>query len=129
MCSASYDDHKMIGGNAFQQDLIDIWANGTFFENLREVGGGKVKGVCGNCVFYAACRGVCKMSSYSHYGEVDAPYPLCQEAYNRGQFPAYALADPAKDCRYGEGTIKDRRGDRPARHERNLVALTMLGST
>jgi radical SAM protein with 4Fe4S-binding SPASM domain len=126
MCSASYDDHKMIGGNAFEQDLIDIWANGSFFKELREVGGGKVKGVCGNCVFYAACRGVCRMSSYSHYGEVDAPYPLCQEAYNRGQFPAYALVDPSKDCRYGEGAIRDRRQKPPPAMESRLKSLPVL---
>jgi AdoMet-dependent heme synthase len=109
MCSASYDDPQMIGGNAFERDLVDIWAHGDFFRRLREIGNGKVKGVCSNCVFYSACRGVCRMSSYSHYGEVDAPYPLCQETYNKGAFPTYALVDPNKDCRYGDQVIKDQR--------------------
>jgi radical SAM protein with 4Fe4S-binding SPASM domain len=109
MCSASYDDPNMIGGNAFRDPLIDIWRNSPFFEELREIGGGKVKGVCSNCVFYKVCRGVCKMSSYSHYGEKDAPYPLCQEVYNTGRFPRYALIDPDRDCTFARGTIRTRR--------------------
>lgn len=110
MCSASYDDPEMIGGNAFDEPLIDIWRNSPFFDELRDIGRGRVKGVCGNCIFYRVCRGVCKMSSYSHYGEKDAPYPLCQEVYNNGGFPAYALADPDVDCSYGTGAIAVRRG-------------------
>ena len=109
MCSASYDDARMIGGNLFEQDLIEIWADGTFFQKLREVGNGRVKGVCGNCVFYSSCKGVCRMSSYSHYGEIDSPYPLCQEIYNQGAFPRYALVDPEKDSRYGFGVINGAR--------------------
>lgn len=100
MCSASYDDPDMIAGNAHETPLMDIWRNSKFFEELRAVGNGAVKGVCGNCVFYSACRGVCKMSSYGHYGEKDAPYPLCQEFYNRGLFPRYALRDASRDCTY-----------------------------
>jgi AdoMet-dependent heme synthase len=120
MCSASYDDARMIGGNLFEQDLIEIWAHGTFFQKLREVGNGRVKGVCGNCVFYSACKGVCRMSSYSHYGETDAPYPLCQEIYNRGAFPRYALVDPEKDSRYGFGVINGSRSGVTSR----LVKIT-----
>lgn len=109
MCSASYDDPNMIGGNAFREDFVDIWKNGRFFRDLREIGNGSVKGVCSNCVFYTVCRGVCRMSSYSHYGVTDAPYPLCQEVYNRGAFPQYALVDPQRDCRYGDEVIKTTR--------------------
>jgi radical SAM protein with 4Fe4S-binding SPASM domain len=125
MCSASYEDPGMIGGNAFEGDLIDIWANGDFFKDLREVGGGKVKGVCGNCVFYAACRGVCRMSSYSHYGEIDAPYPLCQESYNQGAFPRYALVDPDKDCHYDRRVIKSTRTE----DSNTFVPITRLRSS
>jgi radical SAM protein with 4Fe4S-binding SPASM domain len=105
MCSASYDDPEMIGGNAFEMPLMDIWRNSPFFHELRSIGDGDVKGVCGNCVFYSVCRGVCKMSSWSHYGEKNAPYPLCQEVYNSGGFPEYALVDPDLDCTYRKGTI------------------------
>ena len=123
MCSASYEDQNMIGGNAFAEDFVDLWANGTFFKHLREVGNGQVKGVCGNCVFYEACRGVCRMSSYSHYGEVDAPYPLCQEAYNAGAFPRYALVHPDRDCTYGSAVIKaTRKVEEPAA----FIPLTAL---
>jgi radical SAM protein with 4Fe4S-binding SPASM domain len=118
MCSASYDDPAMIGGNAFKEDFVEVWRNGSFFRELREIGEGKVKGVCGNCVFYQACRGVCRMSSYSHYGETDAPYPICQEVYNEGAFPRYALVDPEKDCHYGATVIK------PVRLPAGLVSIT-----
>lgn len=109
MCSASYDDPEMIGGNAFEKPLMDIWRQSPFFQELREVGAGDVKGVCGNCVFYAVCRGVCKMSSWAHYGEKDAPYPLCQEVYNSGAFPDYALIDQELDSTYRKGTIRQSR--------------------
>lgn len=110
MCSASYDDPNMIAGNAFDEPLIDLWKKSPFFQELREIGAGRVKGVCSNCVFYKVCRGVCKISSYSHYGEKDAPYPLCQEAYNTGSFPSYALTDPDRDCTYKPGVIQKKRG-------------------
>lgn len=125
MCSASYDDPNMIGGNAFDAPLIDIWRNSAFFKDLREISAGRVKGVCGNCVFYKTCRGVCKMSSYSHYGEKDAPYPLCQEAYNSGGFPAYALIDPDRDCTYAPGVIKE---DRPPAEEPELYRFMRTSS-
>jgi radical SAM protein with 4Fe4S-binding SPASM domain len=111
MCSASYDDAEMIGGNAFDQPLLDIWHNSPFFEELRQIGKGNVKGVCGNCIFYKVCRGVCKMSSYGHYGEKDAPYPLCQEIYNSGRFPRYALLDPNQDSTYRRGVIREQRAE------------------
>jgi AdoMet-dependent heme synthase len=38
MCSASYDDPKMIGGNAYNRPLMDIWNNNPFFEELRQIG-------------------------------------------------------------------------------------------
>ncbi|MEP9387678.1 radical SAM protein [Mesorhizobium sp. KR9-304] len=109
MCSASYDDPEMIAGNAFEMPLMDIWRNSPFFHELRDVVNGAVKGVCGNCVFYSVCRGVCKMSSWSHYGEKDAPYPLCQELYNTGGFPEYALIDPTRDSTYRRGVIAEKR--------------------
>jgi radical SAM protein with 4Fe4S-binding SPASM domain len=109
MCSASYDDPEMIGGNAFERPLMDIWRESPFFQELRDVGNGDVKGVCGNCIFYKVCRGVCKMSSWSHYQEKNAPYPLCQEVYNNGGFPRYALVDPDLDCTYRKGVIPQRR--------------------
>lgn len=109
MCSASYDDPEMIAGNAFEQPLMDLWRNSPFFENLRAIGAGDVKGVCSNCIFYKVCRGVCKISSYSHYGEKDAPYPLCQEMYNAGLFPKYALVDPERSSIYRHGTIAHKR--------------------
>jgi radical SAM protein with 4Fe4S-binding SPASM domain len=111
MCSASYDDLDMIGGNIFEQDLVEVWEHGDLFRNLRDVGNGSVKGVCNNCIFYTTCRGVCRMSSYAHYGEIDAPYPLCQEVYNRGGFPQYALIDPNRNCHFGSEVIKGKRAE------------------
>lgn len=109
MCSASYGDPHMIGGNVFEQDLIDIWSTSSLFKRLREIRSGNVKGVCGNCIFYALCCGFCRFSSYAHYGEIDAPYPLCQEVYRRGGFPTYALVDPSRVCQYGEHVLRSMR--------------------
>lgn len=106
MCSASYDDKNMIAGNAFEHDLISLWEKSVFFNNLRRVAHGKVKGICSNCIFYIICQGVCRMSSYAHYGEIDAPYPLCQEFYNADKFPAYALLSNEMDCHYFQQKIK-----------------------
>lgn len=105
MCSASYDDASLLTGNIQEQSLTEIWQDGGLFKELREVGKGRVQGVCSNCIFYSACRGVCKMSSYAHYKQLDAPYPLCQEFYNHGWFPKYALIDPERDCSYKPDSI------------------------
>lgn len=104
MCSASYDDPGMVAGNIFERPLDEIWKGQGLFEELG-VAQRAVKGVCSNCVFHSVCRGMCKMSSWAHYGEKDAPYPLCQEVYNIGLFPAYALLEPSRDCFYRLGTI------------------------
>jgi len=112
MCSASYEDSEMIAGDLNRSSLKDIWEN-SFFSDLREIQNGNVKGVCGNCVLYKLCKGVCKMSSYSHYGEKDAPYPLCQEFYNKGLFPNYALIDPEKDCYYTHSKLIKTNGNFP----------------
>jgi AdoMet-dependent heme synthase len=109
MCSASYGDANMIGGNIFTDDVLDVWENGLFFEELRKIGNGDVQGVCANCLLYENCRGVCKMSSYAYYGEKDAPYPLCQEFYNKGLFPEYALKDNGVNSTYQPGVIAQTR--------------------
>jgi radical SAM protein with 4Fe4S-binding SPASM domain len=109
MCGPSYDDQRMIAGNIFVQDFIEIWEKSLLLKRLRDVAAGKVNGVCGNCIFYRVCRGWCRLSSYAHYDVIDAPYPLCQEVYNRGGFPRYALQQPMIDCAYGKEVIRSTR--------------------
>jgi len=105
MCSASYGDSALIASNVFEDDILDIWQNAALFAKLRKISGGRVDGICGNCVLYPACRGMCRMSSYSHYRELDAPYPLCQHAYNQGKFPSYALLNQELQSYYGGEVI------------------------
>ena len=47
----------------------------------------KIKGVCSICKELEHCGGACRASAYAQYGDILAPYPLCQEIYEANKFP------------------------------------------
>ena len=61
-----------------------------------------MKGICGNCLARNLCRGGCRLHALMKYnGDFYAPDPECQNIYNLGKFPKYAMEDEAKNCFYG----------------------------
>ncbi len=58
-------------------------------------------GVCANCKVRERCRGLCRASAIGEYGDLRAPYPMCQALYDEGLFPSAMLVRPDFDSSYG----------------------------
>ena len=89
LCSPAFDDMNLVAGNIYKGCLTDIWNHSNIFcEELTE---SKLEGVCSKCLFNEVCRGMCRVFARATYGSENSPYPFCQEMYNEGLFPLWAL--------------------------------------
>lgn len=100
ICGAAYETLGLVAGDLREQSLEEIWIKSEFFQRLRSIKTDDFEGVCGNCVLCSRCRGLCRINAFATYGQLAAPYPLCQLFYENGFFPNYALTDPDRDCSY-----------------------------
>lgn len=100
ICGAAYETLGLVAGNLHKQSLGKIWVNSGFFRQLRSIEADDFQGICGNCVVSSRCRGLCRVNAFAAYGELNAPYPLCQMFYEKGAFPTYAMVNPDRDCSY-----------------------------
>jgi len=89
VCAPAFNSLSIVAGNVFDANLKDIWKSSRLFSNLREIEA--LEGICGNCIFASACRGMCRIFAKAKYGKFTSPYPFCQEMYNNGLFPQYAM--------------------------------------
>lgn len=99
ICGVGIDKKELTLGNVLEDDIEDIWVNSPAFLTLRK-STFESKGICGNCIFGKYCMGHCRALTYSVYGQLDAPYPVCQTLYEEGVFPQKYLVDPEKDCAF-----------------------------
>ncbi|MBU7020679.1 MAG: radical SAM protein [Theionarchaea archaeon] len=99
MCGAGINREDLVLGNALRDDIEDIWLHSPVFMTLRR-GITSLKGVCSNCWFAQYCMGHCRAYAYSVYGQLEAPYPMCQTVYEQGAFPEKYLVHPERDCSY-----------------------------
>jgi radical SAM protein with 4Fe4S-binding SPASM domain len=97
VCAAGIKKRELVLGNALTDDIKDIWVNSPAFLALRK-DIFTSKGICGNCLFARYCRGYCRANSFAVYGQLDAPFPICQMLYEEGIFPEKYMIDPAQDC-------------------------------
>lgn len=98
MCYGKFSPTTPTAGNIKDVSLSEL-SELPYFQELQEKKSAP-KGICGNCIYEILCQGMCKLSSYTHYHDFDAPYPFCQQAYNIGKFPVYAIKDTQKDSFY-----------------------------
>lgn len=52
-----------------------------------------IKGVCSKCIYLKECGGNCRADAVAQYGDILAPYPICQKLYDAGKFPKECLRD------------------------------------
>jgi radical SAM protein with 4Fe4S-binding SPASM domain len=97
VCAAGINKKELVLGNALEDDIGDIWVNSPAFLTLRK-SLFESRGICGNCLFAKYCRGFCRANSFAVYGQLDAPFPICQMLYEQGVFPAQYTIDPDRDC-------------------------------
>ncbi len=97
VCGAGINRKELALGNVLEDDIRDVWMNSPAFLTLRK-NVFESEGICGNCIFAKYCKGYCRANSFSVYGRLDAPFPVCQMLYEQGAFPEKYMIDPNQDC-------------------------------
>lgn len=98
ICPITAEYPEFIAGNMREKEFEDIWHNSPVFAMFRELRQNivkRLKGVCGICPVNDLCRGSCRVAAYAKYGDLTAPYPICQQMYEAGLFPRGLLIDNA----------------------------------
>jgi len=91
ICPLITDFPELRSGNIRKEALARIWTDSPLHRFIRELPPKDLKGVCKLCVANETCRGGCRIHAYSVYGDLRSPDPLCQQFYEKGIFPEYAL--------------------------------------
>ena len=101
LCHVSSDNKMFQFDNVKNTNIIDIWNENEKFLKFKNFDTSKLKGICGNCLAKDFCRAGCRLHAMCKYnGDFYAPDPQCQNAYELGLFPKYAMEDDKKDCHY-----------------------------
>ena len=89
MCgwSINSDNSQLKLGNIFDESLDVIWRRSSEIVNQIY----PITGVCSKCIVGKICNGGCRAISYLTYGELNAPYPVCQTMFESGVFPKNRL--------------------------------------
>ncbi len=99
LCTALSLHPDMITGNIRTHSLEELKRH-PIFKTLHQSNKTNLTGVCGNCHAARICGGFCRAMAFAEFGDLLAPYPMCQAFYRARKFPEYALLDPEKDCTY-----------------------------
>ncbi len=97
MCGIGNTDDRLIYGDTRQSSLQEIWQTNPppVLQELRADFPGQLTGVCGQCLFISHCGGSCRAMAFTHYGSIQAPWPLCQEALEAGHISSDRLVKNA----------------------------------
>lgn len=93
ICPLVSDFPELRMGNIRKENLSEILSNSKLHQFIKEYQANDLKGVCKICLTNQTCRGGCRIDAYSVYNDLLAPDPLCQQFYEKGLFPKYALRD------------------------------------
>lgn len=99
LCTALSLHPEMVTGNIRTHSLDEIKQH-PIFRMLNQSNRTNLKGICSNCHAARICGGFCRAMAFAEFGDLLAPYPMCQAFYRVGKFPEYALIDPEKDCSF-----------------------------
>jgi AdoMet-dependent heme synthase len=87
-------------GDARIDRISDLWHSHEGIIRLRTPGLTRLKGICANCVFSNSCRGYCRAQALAEYGDIDAPYPICQHFAEKERFPVRYMINEKADISY-----------------------------
>ena len=88
VCGVSRDNPSLYFGNVRETRLKSAWEKARMdLLRTRYVSTDELRGICGDCVWKYTCKGCCRAKAYEDGGDFFAPYPICQEAADRGEFP------------------------------------------
>ncbi|MEG0806630.1 MAG: radical SAM protein [Lachnospiraceae bacterium] len=100
-----YPEYEL--GNILNNNFCDILVRLNKVKEDKHQNLLKVKGVCSICKELLYCGGACRAAAVAQYGDILAPYPLCQELYDKGDFPKEYIHS---DREYADYTIIRERG-------------------
>jgi radical SAM protein with 4Fe4S-binding SPASM domain len=94
VCAVSRNDPALYFGNTRQVRLKTAWEKARMdLLRQRYVSTEELQGICGDCIWKRNCHGACRAKAYEAGGNFFSPFPLCQEAADRGEFPdAYRIS-------------------------------------
>ncbi|MEW6665082.1 MAG: radical SAM protein [Thermodesulfobacteriota bacterium] len=93
MCGIGQAAESLRIGNVQENSISHVWGNSPLLRDLRVSLPGKLKGICGRCIFRFQCLGCCRANGYALSGDLFAPFFLCQELFDAGLFPASRRVD------------------------------------
>lgn len=88
MCGIGTAVPELVYGRLPEQSLRDVWTSSPGLLELRRAIPGSLSGACAGCIHRNACNGVCAAGNYHRTGRLDSPYWFCEEAREKGMFPA-----------------------------------------
>jgi SynChlorMet cassette radical SAM/SPASM protein ScmF len=88
LCGIGSHVSALVMGRVAEVELADVWQAHPLLMKLRHGLPGELRGICGECLMKAACRGSCIAANYQAAGNLFAPHWFCREADERGLFPA-----------------------------------------
>lgn len=91
LCHVSCGEECFKFGNINKDKIKDVWLKNTELKKFQELDADKLKGVCGKCIARKWCRGGCRVYAISKYNDFYAPDPQCQNIFEMGEFPFFAL--------------------------------------
>lgn len=74
-----------------EDGLKNVWENNQVLKDLRAGLPKKLEGICSRCKLSNLCLGSCVAQNYFNAKNLWAPFYLCEELYESGEFPAYFL--------------------------------------
>ena len=92
-CGVQRVAQDLVMGNVGRDRLEDIWTNHPLLKHMRETIPDRLEGICGKCFFKGMCLGSCLACTYYLEKSFTAPYWFCQEAFEKGLFPATRYAE------------------------------------
>lgn len=93
ICGIGKSQSEFRLGNAVYERLDEVWLNSSQLNEIRDGLPNNLEGICHYCIMKNMCLGKCVVQNYSRGSSLWKPYWYCQEAFEKGLFPASRLSE------------------------------------
>jgi len=97
ICGIGEEIKELIIGDVRKESIKEVWHKSPLLWSIRDDLPRKLDGVCKICIFKNYCLGHCVAQSYYNTGTLTSSFWVCQEAYEKGLFPASRLLGGTED--------------------------------
>jgi SynChlorMet cassette radical SAM/SPASM protein ScmF len=88
LCGIGETVPELVFGHAAKDKLEAVWNNNPVLMEIREGLPERLGGICVDCLMKDLCLGSCIAQNYYTTKDIWAPHWYCQQAHDRGIFPA-----------------------------------------